>query len=326
MHSPGSICYFIHCCKKQSALKRSRCTVLLTIDQTYLVPATVTLFSLLENNPKQSFKIYLFSEESDPKWLTPLREIVEGRGSEIVLKRVTKDDFENIKINLHFSVAAYYRLLAADLIEEDRVLYLDSDTLILGDITPLWQVDLGEYPLAAVSDLIVRDFHRLDLQESHGYFNSGVMMLNLKIWRESDLGNKVLAYVFSNPEKIIYADQCGLNGFLNGNWLRLDLKWNLQASLFQKEYEDLISSWNEGFDLKAANQNPLIIHFSGPQKPWQLGSRHPYKKMYWKYLNQTPFARRFSEDFTIPNLLRMLIPLALKKYYWRYLINQKSKN
>lgn len=243
-----------------------------------------------------------------------------------MVKRVSKDSYEGIKINLHFSVANYYRLLAADLIEEDQVLYLDSDTLILGDIAPLWQVDMKGYPVAAVADLIVRDFHRLNLQESQGYFNSGVMMLNLKVWRELDLGNKVLSYIFSNPEKIIYADQCGLNGFLNGNWLRLDLKWNLQSALFQKEYENLILSWNKEFDVEAANQNPLIIHFSGPQKPWQFRSRHPYKRLYWKYLNQTPFARRFSEDFRISNLLRMLIPLALKKYYWRHLLSQKSKN
>lgn len=307
-------------------MKRSGYTILLTIDQTYLVPATVTLFSLLKNNPEQSFKIYLFCGESDPKWLTPLRKIVEGRGSEIVVKRASKEIFNNIKINLHFSASNYYRLLAADLIEEDQVLYLDSDTLIIGDIAPLWQVDLKGYPVAAVDDLIFRDFHRLDLQESLGYFNSGVMMLNLKIWRELDLGNKVLAYIFSNPKKIIYADQCGLNGVLNGNWLRLDLKWNLQAALFQKEYKNLILSWNKKFDLEAANQNPLIIHFSGPRKPWQFRSRHPYKRLYWKYLNQTPFARRFSEDFTISNLLRMLIPLALKKYYWRGLNYQKSKN
>lgn len=290
------------------------------------MPATVTIFSLIENNPKQVFRIYLFSEESDPQWLTPFKEMVESKGSEVVVKCVLKAYFENIKINLHFSVANYFRLLAADLIDEEKVLYLDSDILVLGDITPLWDLEMDRYPLAAVTDLIVRDFHRLDLVESQGYFNSGVMMMNLKVWRELDLGKKVLSYIFSNSKNIIYADQCGLNGFLQGNWLRLDLKWNLQSPFFDKQYKNLFSIWSKEFDLSVSTQNPFIVHFTGNQKPWNFRSQHPLKGLYWKYQNQTPFSRRFSEDFKLPNLLKMLIPLGLKKYYWRYLNHLKSKS
>jgi lipopolysaccharide biosynthesis glycosyltransferase len=251
--------------------------------------------------------------------LIPLKEIVESKGSEAVVKCASNAYFENIKINLHFSVATYFRLLAADLIDEEKLLYLDSDILVLGDISLLWDLDMDRYPLAAVMDLIVRDFHRLDLVESEGYFNSGVMMMNLKVWRELDLGEKVLSYIFSNPKNIIYADQCGLNGFLKGNWLRLELKWNLQSPFFDKQYKNLFSIWSKEFDLPISTQNPTIVHFSGNQKPWNFRSQHPYKGLYWKYLNTTPFARRFSEDLKTSNLLKMLIPIGLKKYYWRYL-------
>jgi lipopolysaccharide biosynthesis glycosyltransferase len=300
-------------------MKDSYYPILLTIDKKYLAPATVTIFSLIDNNPKLVFKIYLISEGSDPQWLIPLKEMVESKGSEAVVKCVSKAYFENIKINLHFSIATYFRLLAADLIDEEKLLYLDSDILVLGDIAPLWDLDMDRYPLAAVMDLIVRDFHRLDLVESQGYFNSGVMMMNLKVWRELDLGEKVLSYIFSNPKNIIYADQCGLNGFLKGNWLRLELKWNLQSPFFDKQYKNLFSIWSKEFNLPVSTQNPTIVHFSGNQKPWNFRSQHPYKRLYWKYLNSTPFARRFSEDLKISNLLKMLMPIGLKKYYWRHL-------
>lgn len=300
----------------------SRIPVILNFDEAYLLPATVTIFSLLKNHPGRQFKIYLISAESNPEWIEPLAVMVQNMGSEVILKSVSLDSLSNIKLNRHFTLATYFRLFAANLIGESKALYLDSDILINGDLTELWETDLGEYPLAAVGDFLIDDFARLDLSPEDGYFNSGVMILQLDKWRELNLGDTVIDYLYEFPEKIEYADQCGLNAVLSGNWYRLTPKWNLQSnsdSILNKSY------FSEN-DWTTALNHPRIIHFTGVPKPWNLGCNHPYKSLYWNYLKQTPLSRRLPLDFTLTNLLKAYFPLSLKKKYWRYLGRKQLKS
>jgi lipopolysaccharide biosynthesis glycosyltransferase len=297
--------------------------VILNFDKAYLLPATVTIFSLLKNHPGREFKIYLIIAESNPIWMKPLTDMVKKMGSEVIVKSVNLGLLSDVKLNKHFTLATYFRLFAANLIEEPKALYLDSDILINGDLTELWETDLGDYPIAAVEDFMIDDFHRLDLSSDTGYFNSGVMVLQLNEWRKLDLGSTTMDYITEFPEKIIYADQCGLNAVLQGNWYHLPPKWNYQSHEIQDSEFILNKSyfsknhWNE-----ALNQ-PKIIHFTGLPKPWNLGGNHPYKSLYWHYLRQSPLSRKLPLNFTLTNLLKANVPLQMKKLYWRYLSNRK---
>ena len=297
----------------------------MTFDQGYSLPAAASIFSLLKNHPGQAFKIYLVLSETNPPWILPIMEMVRKMGSEVFLKTVNLEIFSKLKFNLQFTPATYFRIMAAELFQESKVLYLDSDTVVHASLMEIWNIQLGDFPLAAVSDPLIRDFERLDLLPEQGYFNSGFMLLNLDKWRAMDLGNRVLNYIRNNHSKIEFADQCGLNAVLQGNWKRLAPKWNVQAAFYEK---DSLSSCRMLFDeeeIKEAKSNPKVIHFTSIPKPWNLGCYHPFRHLFWNYLSQTPFKRTLPLNFSIPNLIRSLFPLHLKKYYWRYLKRKQNQ-
>lgn len=287
-----------------------------TVDIKFIQPLTVTIFSLFKSNPELNFKIYLITEIEDESKFDSLKELINNQGSQLILKRIKKGAFAEQEVKYHFSPANYYRLLAFEMVPEDEVLYLDSDIIVHGPIQELLDTELENYPLAAVADPQIQDFDRLELSADQGYFNSGVMLLNLKLWRVMNLGSRVVDYCTNNPERIQYADQCGLNAILKGNWFRLNPKWNVMTSLFNPKHKVSATKYF-GTEFNMAVQKPVIIHFSDAPKPWELRNQHPLKKLYWNYLNQTEFKRRFPEDLTFSNLFRWAIPNKLKKKYWK---------
>lgn len=304
-------------------MNKEKIAVFLSLDKAYLVPATVTIFSLLKNHPKQPFRIYLISEENDNEWINPLVNLIREMGSEPVLRPINGQDISKLKVNLHISHATYYRILAAKLIDESKVIYLDSDLVINGDIRELWEVDLGDRPVGAVQDLFIQDLHRLSLSKTQGYFNSGVLLMNLDQWRKMNLTDLVFDFAKQNPEIIPYLDQCSLNAVLKGNWLRLDPKWNVQTAMLDKGFKAASPLFFSEESLNEAKQNPRIIHFTGVYKPWNLGGEHPYKDLFWKYLNQIPHASKKPLNYSWLNLIKSWIPLSFKKSYWRFLRDKK---
>lgn len=304
--------------------KDEQIVLFFTVDRNYLVPAAAAIESILELHADWKLKFYLVIGDENHDWVSPLVNLIEFRGQEVSLKKVNLSEFLSLKTNLHFSPANYFRLLAADLFEESKIIYLDSDIILRAPLHTLWKIDLGDYPLAAVEDALVNDFHRLQLSSDEGYFNSGVMLLNLDKWRSMSLGEKVLNYILTFPDRILYADQCGLNANLKGNWMRLHPKWNVQTELLIPSGSTKKHLNKNQFQVEEAKANPFLIHFTGVSKPWNLGSTHPYKRLFWKTLAKTPLNRKLPLNFSVPNLLKTLFPLSVKKFYWRHFGKPKA--
>lgn len=296
--------------------------VLLAFDKNFLGPATVTIHSLIKNNPDLNFSFYIICQGSENSWLKPIEEFVKKKGASFTVKEVGFDSLKNVKVELHFSVATYLRLFSADLISEDKALYLDTDIIVNGSVSDLFNVELGDHALAAVSDPKIEDFGRLELSTEEGYFNSGMIVLNLNKWREMQLGAKALEYIFKYPDKIKYADQCGLNAVLKGEWLRLDPKWNVQTSFFDNEiFSGAVSQFGKE-KFQNAIKNPIIIHYTEASKPWHFQNKHPLKDLYWTYLNETEYAQEFKNKYGLKDYVKWGIPKSIKKRYWRYLKNK----
>lgn len=304
-------------------MNKEKIAVFFSLDKDFLIPATVAIFSLLKNHPKQSFRIYLVAEEFGIDWIRPLENLIEKMGSEPILKPINGQAISKLKVNPQLSHATYYRVLAPSLFQESKIIYLDSDLLVHGDISELWELDLEDFPIAAVEDPFTRDLHRLGLTEDQGYFNSGVLLMNLDQWRKMNLGDLVLDFAFNNPAIIPYLDQCSLNAVLKGNWLRLEPKWNLQTGMVEKEPSGFFNRFFSEQSLLEANQNPRIIHFTGAFKPWKPGCKHPFKNLFWEYLNQIPNEIKSPIDFSWFRI-KSWIPLSLNKFYWKLFKERKS--
>jgi lipopolysaccharide biosynthesis glycosyltransferase len=132
------------------------------------------------------------------------------------------------------------------------------------------------------------------------------MLLNLPAWRRDSIKEKVIHVVETKRLAVHYPDQCGMNAVVNGRWRELHPRYNLQGCFF----EDSASNYAECFkenELEAAMRDPVIIHFSGSSKPWRVRSKHPYRKLYWKFLRKTPFKRYLPEGLTASRVLKWCI-------------------
>lgn len=293
--------------------------VVASTDDNYAAPLTVMFISLLENTADPT-KVDLFvidggiTESKKQK----LKSAVEERKARVTFLEVNNDIYANFPTCAHISAPAYYRISIPELFEDSvkKCIYLDCDVIVKSDISKLWQVELDDFPIAAVENIAGSTYQASQL-EQHDYFNSGVMLVNLKKWREDGIPDKVRTFKQEHPELISTNDQCALNGVFRGNWKRLDLEWNHQSGLFKQSPQ--VQRYLENGQLEKALWSPSIIHYIGWSKPWIRPCYHPLESEYLRYHALSPFGdeelkpvpeRRKSKRFS-------LFKKGLRKKKWQ---------
>ena len=287
--------------------------VVFATDENYVKYVSVALVSLLENNKDLSFRVnYLIDKISDVD-RSRLECLADKYGCEIKFFSIASEIFNFSVTKYHFRQSVYFRLLMADLLGIEKALYLDADVVINGSIKELLSVDVNDSMLAAVPNPGFSRHENLGMSSKADYFNAGVMLVNLEKWRSYCISKKSIDYMKRNAVNIEFADQDVLNALVDGNWVKLHLKYNQQAVIFDDEFENLPKIFHDN-ELNEAKINPVIIHYSGSSKPWLLENSHPYKKLYWKYLKLTPFYSYFPDDLTYVRILKLLIPKKIKPF------------
>jgi lipopolysaccharide biosynthesis glycosyltransferase len=199
---------------------------------------------------------------------------------------------------------------------------LDCDIIVRKNIKNLWDYDILDKPMGAVYDMCAEDIHtynRLCYDRKLGYFNSGVLLINLDYWRDNDISNQLLRYIDQYPERIKWHDQDALNSVLIQDTVRLPLKYNMQDDFYRRK-SMVRSEFLE--EIKTNLKDPVILHFTGGTcKPWFKGGFHPFKNEYLKYLVLTPW-RKYKRTF-LPTadstyiLKYYLLKLGLKNNVYR---------
>ena len=203
----------------------------------------------------------------------------------------------------YVSIASFYRLLISELLPEhiEKVIYLDCDLVIAGDLQQLWQIDIGENYVLAVRDTWIPlisspngklNYQELGIDPDAQYFNAGVLVIHLKKWRVERFSSRALKYFSQNIEYIGWYDQGLLNALLIGQWGQLDPRWNFNATSFYDYSSCDYVCWENSQSFLSADIyqevvfNPYIIHFVSEKKPWK--SRHcPRKGEFFKYVDLT---------------------------------------
>ena len=189
-------------------------------------------------------------------------------------------------------VSTYYKLLIADRLPSDlvKVIWLDCDMVVLGDVARLWDHDLAGRHALATQDAVVPHvssrsgvaaWQELGLPATASYFNAGVMIIDLSLWRRDRVGLRALDYVRANRDRVCFLDQEGLNAVLAGLWGELDPRWNHNVSIPTGSTRGVA----EGED----RSDPWIVHYAGNLKPWRQGVRKPSDSLYFHYLDLTPW-------------------------------------
>ncbi len=192
----------------------------------------------------------------------------------------------------HVSVETYYRLFLDSVFDPSvtRVVYLDADLVVLGDLSRLNDLDLQGKTVAAALDIHVREWANVPYLATVGpagapYFNAGVLVIDLAAWRARGVGRRALAFLAEARDRVSYWDQDALNHALRDDWLELDPRWNRTS-----HYWEQLTAGSLPFPTEIASQlaHPYVVHFASGRKPWQE-YRHPDRRVFDRYVTLAGF-------------------------------------
>ncbi len=259
--------------------------IVISPDEKYALHGITMLNSLVANNRGIRFMIHILdggiSIKSKLKFLL---FFIKNRLNYKFYK-IDYSEINNAPTHGHISISAYSRLFLASNLNESitKVLYLDCDLVVINKVHTLLNTNIEDYFIAAIEEIISEEMrNNLELKGSL-YFNSGVMLINLKKWRQENIESKFLEFINEKPEKIKFWDQDVLNYCLKNKWLRLPRKYNLTHFFF---YPDVYPPTYFGMkqdEFEESVKDPIIIHFTSHQKPWIEGCKHPKKELYYQY-------------------------------------------
>lgn len=263
------------------------------IDHNYVRYCAVTLVSACFHNREEGITAHIVGRgltHDDKRLLQASVEPYGGKLLYYVPSEKLLDGFAIKATHNRISLATYYRCFLSDMLPAtlSRVLYLDCDIVVCGDLLPLWQSALDGVGAAVVEDMGCRDVRRyeaLAYPAEEGYFNAGVMLINLDFWRAKNMAAACTAFYKAHPERIIFNDQDLLNCVLHDSKRFVDLQWNVQDGFYRRSHV-----FSKDHANHAANilRHPRILHFTN-RKPWSYDSQHPLRSVWFRYLDLTPF-------------------------------------
>lgn len=241
-------------------------------DRAYANYTAVSSFSLHKNSEIPP-KIYWIIPARDFEYCLNLLKVVNKFGMDITLIKLNQEHFVGWKGH----DTAYYRLLLPSLLEFDKAIYIDSDTLVMSSLEDLYNQELDNYFAAGVIDPGGYTSHIFKhLKQSDPYINAGMLLLNLKLMRELDFIEGCKRIYFQYSDEINYGDQDVLNLVAQGKKKSIDNKFCRSLQINDETYDN--------FDL--ATQKADIIHFVGGVKPWMRCANRKAFEFWWEYANK----------------------------------------
>lgn len=253
---------------------------------------SLSMYSLLYNHANISIKISVIACAISEDRRTRLMDIADKFKADVHLyessPKLNKMRFPNTKEN---NCCAYNTLFLASLVDEDKVIYIDCDTIIDGSLEELWKTDIGEKYIAGVMDTTgVIERREAGIIGNDLYINSGVMLCNLKLWRINGLERSFTEYMNDHVGTYIFRNQRVMNAVCKGRIDKLPVKYNMLPEYFRFsawEIELMHKSTNfyRDEELENAREHPVIVHYAGRQfnRPWYYPCINPMKDLFYQY-------------------------------------------
>ena len=252
-------------------------------DDNYLPFLDVTLVSLLENASKDYFySIHILNTGLNEFGKQKIRRH-ESENVSVSFVNASKylgDLHKKLKNVYHFSLATYYRLFIEGMFPHyKKILYLDCDIAVLGDISELYNTDLEGKMIGAVREGFIantREFSEYAEKavgvSSKDYFNAGILVIDLDKFRENQVEKRFTELLCKYNFDTIDPDQAYLNYFCRGKVKYLQTGWNKTPAY--KEYEGKLN----------------IVHYALAEKPWNTDV--PYGEFFWHYAKKSSFYKK----------------------------------
>lgn len=268
--------------------------IVFCLDNYYIPYCATTIASIIDNNQAERITFHLFVDEiTDANRVMMQEWFVKQDGKDILFYDLSEDDFKDFPVgNAYINLTTYFRLVIQDKLPDiDKVIYLDCDTIVNGSLKELWNTEMGDYAVAGVRDRVndsIRLYNRLRYPIHDGYINAGVLLINLKKWREIHVFDRAKEIAKAMPKALKNHDQDIINILFHDNKQILPFRYNLlEYYLYVEEWLYLDRKYYP--EIIDACKNPAIIHFCMPQKPWHYECINPFKDLYYKYRKMTPW-------------------------------------
>ena len=255
--------------------------VFFSTDDNYIPFLDVALASMIENASKEyKYRIVILNTGLDPQNIAKIKQR-ESAGFKIDFVDITEElghimtRFKNV---YHFSIVTYYRLFIASMFPNcDKIVYLDCDLVVLGDISELYHTDLGDAVFAAAPEQFVRNTHEFRVYaekalgvDPDGYVNAGVLVLSLEQFRRNEIEKKFVELLTEYDFDLLDPDQAYLNYLCDGKICVLPNGWNKEPMPLPCE----------------GKKN--IVHYALYKKPWQYDDVID-GEYFWHYAKISPF-------------------------------------
>jgi len=267
----------------------------------------VAIESLCEHNLDiHEISIYLVEDHIASENKARLKSITDrfNRSIYFIKMPTQKEVFPNVKINLG---RTYCRMVLGELLPQnvDRVLSLDSDTLVMNSLKEMYNTDLGENYVAGVYDCVGEAIQKKVLQavDELQYCNAGMFLVDLNAWRREKLGDKLLEAVLNttqqNKGKMYFLEQDLMNLVFEGHLKLLHPRYNLLTSIYLFDYSEVLKMkrpvrYYTKELVKEAKEIPALLHattcFYVRKRMWVENSDHPYAFFYQAYRSRTPWS------------------------------------
>jgi lipopolysaccharide biosynthesis glycosyltransferase len=262
-------------------------------DDQYVQPLAVMVQSVLTNlSADRSVTLYIIDGGIEPTHKQRLAIPWRRDGVSVHWLSPRESTFTGLPLWGRMPIATYYKLLIPEVLPPSvhKAIWLDCDLVVNADLALLWDYDLAGRHALAVQDPVVpfvssrngvADHEKLGIARQAKYFNAGVMVVDLDLWRQDHIPARVIEYLRLHRDSVVFWDQEGLNAVLAGNWGELDQRWNHRANA-----RTALSRTNRA----ARSKEAWIIHFSGNLKPWTYPGSSTSDAIYYRYLDSTAWA------------------------------------
>ncbi len=282
--------------EKQKCSKNTKeVNIALITDSRYTQPTGTVIYSAIKNKCHSSiYNFYIITENTTPFDNAYLKRMEKLAPDSVKVHLIPKQEpdlpYENMQRFLQYKVGMHKIYLPEILKEIDKVIYMDGDVIVLKDLSNLFDIDIeNEYASVAKDGIYYRfpkEMKEMGLDKRGFYFNSGVMLYNLKKQREDNIVDKLVEYVKTHND--FYGDQDVLNVVFGDKLKLMSYKNNCISTFFESDDLNFLSSYygeklpNDTFYIY---QGATIIHYAG-DKPWyDKYSPHYLKELWFRYYN-----------------------------------------
>ena len=262
-------------------------------DRNYLPYVETSIYSALKNKQKSTvYNVHVIAKDFTEADIKEIKQLeTNSLKINIYPTKPLNLDMSHLGRFASFEISLQ-KLFIAEYLKIDKVLYLDADTLVLDDLSKAYRTDLKDNYVAAVKDGLMyqhpEHIAEIGLAWRNFYFNSGIMLLNLKAIRQDNIIKSALIYFNTHQE--IFGDQDVLNVVFKDKVAPLSYRYNCNSTFFEEKDAAFLSKFYEEHvptPPQKVYETAAILHFAG-HKPWTPYFTHKYLKSLWQsYADKT---------------------------------------